>query len=102
MNVYPSRDWAGVCSKCHRAIKTIVLDRGNPIQADEEPFWSDIGHDYREVTECCQSEDFIPSVYAVGCALCNEWIDSRFGHRKEDRYVCETCQEEITTWRGKI
>jgi hypothetical protein len=84
--------------------KTIVINKLGyvPIDDIDQVFWSDINHDYREVTECCQSEDFIPSIYAVRCALCHEWIDSRFGHRKEDRYVCETCQEEIIAWRGTI
>jgi hypothetical protein len=38
-------------------------------------------HDYREVTACCGSEDFIPEEYAERCKTCGKWYDERRGEK---------------------
>jgi len=40
----------------------------------------DIMHDYREVTVCCGSEDYIPADRAVKCLKCGEWVDRRYAY----------------------
>ena len=92
MNTKPSpdeRDWYGVCQECGRMTGTIVRNKGvTSVQGFK------ITDDYREVSACCGSEDFLPEEYAIRCFSCNEWVDKRYTHRVEDRVVCDMCYGE--------
>lgn len=106
MKHYPSeseQDHQGVCVKCGRMSRTKIIDiledqaevkrrrqslrksrafleylglgnRELDDEEDEEP-----AVDFREVTRCCGSEDFIPRGYAVFCKKCESWYDERRG-----------------------
>ena len=102
MNTYPNhkeRDYAGVCILCWKMSSTVVIDR---LRNDAEIHLCEIEdndnpHDYREVTSCCHSEDFIPMAYATKCVTCREWVDERRCKRiGGDHYECEMCQDEKT------
>ncbi len=92
MNTKPSaeeRDWYGVCRECGRMTGTIVRNQNHDLESEFK-----IPDDYREVTACCGSEDFIPEEYAIRCFKCNEWVDVRYTHKVEDRTVCDMCYGE--------
>ena len=92
MNTKPSpeeRDWYGVCWECGRMTGTVVQNFG-PINENGDR----ITNDYREVTACCGSEDFLPEEYAIRCFKCNEWVDKRYTHRVGERVICDMCFAE--------
>ena len=89
------RDWVGVCAKCGQMSKTKIIDLlGTPEKmgqrlkdlfidietADDDTIEANM-HDYREVTRCCESEDFIPEIYAALCKTCRVWYDERRGKK---------------------
>lgn len=111
------RDNNGVCLRCLRMTKTIVIDvmrlpgfkkHQNDLRSayknfqegefdDPEAYNSDeigIFPDYREVTACCRSEDYIPAQYAVRCVLCKTWTDRRWSKLRGEVYVCPACTEK--------
>lgn len=109
MNYYPSkeeREWQGVCIVCGKMVRTIIIDRMTPRKRlESKAFLEYLGldddgddegppkHDYREVTPCCKSEDFIPVSYAVRCSKCGEWADRRYCTRERgDAYTCPVCK----------
>lgn len=100
MNTYPThmeRDYAGVCIVCWKMSSTIVIDK---LRNNSEIHLCEIEdddnlHDYREVTSCCHSEDFIPMAYATKCVTCREWVDERWCKLiRGDHHECEMCQNE--------
>lgn len=106
MNYYPSseeRDHHGVCCICGKMVETIVIDKLSDQRKRElKRLYDSLGLeeeerdpcDFREVTSCCKTEDFIPITYAVRCLKCSEWMDRRYGKElKGGLYVCPACSD---------
>lgn len=85
-----ARDGRGVCCKCWRVTRTVIVDK---YRNDIDNLLSPEYIRPIEVTECCLSEDIIPMRYAIQCGLCGEWLDIRFAYnKKEGIYYCEACE----------